>query len=94
MGEPVPELIQKLIIQNINLFKELTELPPKRTHDHRICLKSDSQPVNLRPYRYPYHYKTELEKHIKEMLDLGIIRHSQSPYASQTLLVRKKDGNL
>lgn len=94
MGEPVPEPIQKPILKNRDLFEELTELPPKRAHDHRICLKPNSQLVNLRTYRYLYHHTTELERQIKEMLDLGIIKHSQSPYASPTLMVGNKDGSL
>lgn len=50
--------------------------------------------MNLRSYHYPYHHKTELEKQVKEMLDLGIIRNNQSSYASSALLVGKKDGTL
>lgn len=84
--------IKKLLRRNIDLFKDPSELPPRRNHDHRIILKLEAQPVNLRPYRYPYHPKAELEKQVKEMLDLGIIRPSQSSYASPTLLVGKKDG--
>lgn len=50
--------------------------------------------MNLRPYHYPYYQKAELEKQVKEMMDLGIIMPSQSSYASPALLVGKKDGTL
>lgn len=89
IGDPM-----KLIRYNGDLFQELTNLPPKWTHDHKIFLKPDSQPVNLRPYQYPNHHKTELKNQVKEMLDLGIIRHSQRPYASPALLVGKRDDTL
>ena len=36
----------------------------------------------------------EVKAHIQEMLDLGAIRHSNSPWASAIVLVRKKDGRL
>ena len=36
----------------------------------------------------------EVKAHLKEMLDLGAIRHSNSPWTSAIGLVRKKDGKL
>ncbi|KAF5477121.1 hypothetical protein F2P56_003793 [Juglans regia] len=36
--------------------------------------------------------KDEIEKIIKELLESGVIRPSQSPYSSHVLLVRKADG--
>ena len=36
----------------------------------------------------------EVKAHLKEVLDLGAIRHSNSPWASAIVLVRKKDGKL
>ena len=35
-----------------------------------------------------------MRSHLKEMLDLGAIRKSQSPWSSPIVLVRKKDGKL
>ena len=58
---------------------------------HKIELTSD-QPVCSKPYPVPFKLQEELRGHIKEMLNLGIIRRSDSAYASPIVLVRKKDG--
>ena len=46
-----------------------------------------------RPYRYHYFQKTEIEKIIRELLEVGSIRPSQSPFSSPILLVREADGS-
>jgi hypothetical protein len=68
-------------------------LPPKRAHDHRILLKPDTQPVAVRPYRYPTTHKDELERQCAAMIDQGIVRRSDSPFSSPVLLVKKPDGS-
>ena len=47
--------------------------------------------VKIRPYRYPTMQKDEIEKLVAEMKSTGIIRDSNSPFASLVMLVRKKD---
>ncbi|XP_024955869.1 uncharacterized protein LOC112498643 [Citrus sinensis] len=75
-----------------NLFLPPTALPPHRTIDHKIHLLPNTTPVNVRQYRYPHFQKNEMEKLIREMLEQGIIRPSQSPFSSPVLLVKKNDG--
>lgn len=67
-------------------------LPPPRSQYHYIHLLPDSQPVNVRPYRYPLYQKEVITQMIHEMLCEGIIHPSMSPFSSPVLLVRKKDG--
>ena len=44
--------------------------------------------------RIPPHQYEEVHKHLDEMLRMGAIRRSNSPWASAVVLVRKKDGAL
>lgn len=46
------------------------------------------------PYQHPRHFKEEIEKTIKELLSMGHIRPSSSPFASSVVLVKKKDGTM
>ena len=55
---------------------------------------NDPIPFRERYRRIPPHQYDEVKKHLKEMLEIGAIRKSQSPWASAVVLVRKKDGAL
>ncbi|GJZ05358.1 transposon ty3-G gag-pol polyprotein [Tanacetum coccineum] len=77
--------------QNLKII--LTSLPPNRTHDHKISLKTGTQPINVRPYRHPPTQKDAIEVMVKELLDAGVIRHSQSSFAAPIVMVKKKDGS-
>ena len=88
-----PEL-QVLLEQYADLFQKPSSLPPTRPFDHSIHLIPGAQPVNVRPHTYSPAQKDEIEKQLQKMLKSGIIKFSDSPYASPVLLVRKNDGSL
>ena len=60
---------------------------------HEIKL-NDYTPFKERYRRIPPHQYEGVKKHLKEMLEIGAIRKSNSPWASTVILVRKKDGSL
>ena len=60
---------------------------------HRIKL-IDETPFRERYRRIPPHQFDEVKEHLKNMLEVGAIRKSSSPWASAVVLVRKKDGSL
>ncbi|XP_043212021.1 uncharacterized protein LOC122376289 [Amphibalanus amphitrite] len=67
---------------------------PGRTKliEHRIEVTSP-QPIRCKPYPLPYSMRESLREDIRNMLDMGVIRQSRSPYAAPVVLVRKKDGS-
>jgi hypothetical protein len=91
-----PELlgpISSILQEYEDIFREPKGLPPARSHDHSITIQPGVQPVSVRPYRYPYYQKEEIEKIVNELLESGVIRHSHSPFSSPVLLVHKADGS-
>ena len=60
--------------------------------EHKIEMVTDD-PVRVKPYPIPYSLREELKQDIEQMLDMGVIRKSDSPYSSPIVIVRKKDGS-
>ncbi|XP_019157662.1 PREDICTED: uncharacterized protein LOC109154292 [Ipomoea nil] len=87
----IPTEATDLIHAFEHIFRTPHTLPPHRMLNHKIHLLPGSKPMNVRPYRYPYFQKSEMEKLVKEMLEQGTIRPSQSPFSSLVVLVKKKD---
>ena len=85
--------IDTLITKYASLFQPLTNLPPSQPTDHTINLLPNSTPVNVRPYKYPYFQKKEIEEQVATMLARGFIQPSSNPFSSPVLLVKKKDGS-
>ena len=87
-----PDLAVKVVLtQYSGVFEMPNSLPPLRNKQRQIVLKENSEPVSVRPYRYPQIQKEEIEKLVDEMLQAGIIQPCQSPFSNPVLLV-KKDG--
>ncbi|KAI3742689.1 hypothetical protein L1987_60382 [Smallanthus sonchifolius] len=87
-----PADLEAVLTKFAAVFTAPLGLPPTRSQDHHIDLIPASNPVSVRPYRYPHFQKQEIERLVQEMLHQGIIRPSTSAFSSPVLLVRKKDG--
>lgn len=55
-------------------------------------MKPGTGSADIRPYRYPHFQKQTIEKLVNEMIQTGIIQHSNNAFSSPVLLLRKKDG--
>jgi hypothetical protein len=71
-----------------------TRRPPKRGFENVIELEEGSKPMITTPYRHLNRFKDKIKKAIKELLEMGHIRTSSSPFTYFVVLVKKKDGTM
>ena len=82
--------VRKLLEEYQHLFAlNLKELGKTSLVQHEIKL-NDKTPFKERYRRIPPHQYEEVRKHLQEMLDIGAIHRSTSPWASPVVLLRKK----
>ncbi|GKF30895.1 glycoside hydrolase, catalytic domain-containing protein, partial [Tanacetum coccineum] len=68
----VPEL--SVVVEEFSdVFALSTELPPKRTHDHRIPLLEGVPPEYIRPYRHPPIQKDAIKAMLIDELHAAVI---------------------
>jgi hypothetical protein len=85
------DCMEELLSSFSDLFQDPQGLPPSRHQDHHIRLLAGTEPVAVRPYRYPQLLKDEIEHQCDQMLAQGIIRECTSAFSSPVLLVKKAD---
>ncbi|KAL6350705.1 hypothetical protein AAG906_028162 [Vitis piasezkii] len=90
-NEELSSDMQALLEEYSDVFV-IYHLSPRREIDHKIPLKDGTEAINVRPYRYAYFQKTEIENQVQDMLNARLIRPSTSPFSSPVLLVKKKDA--
>jgi hypothetical protein len=74
-------------------LEELPRMPPERELEFTIDLKPGTEPIARMPYRMSTPELQELRMQLKELLDLGLIRPSVSPWGAPIIFIRKKDGS-
>ena len=85
----------KNLIIDYGLLFALKDLDLGKTDKVKHSIKlTDNTPFKERYRRIPPHQYEEVKQHLKEMLEIGAISESKSPWASAVVLVRKKDGSL
>lgn len=92
-GTPAPG-VQKLLAAYADVFQDLQGLPPEREVVHSIPLLEGSRLPHKRMYRLSPREKEEVEKQVKQLLEMGLIRPSASPFGAPVLFVDKPDGSL
>ncbi|KAE8729756.1 cytochrome P450 78A7-like [Hibiscus syriacus] len=94
--DDLPPIIREVLEENKDVMPpELpNKLPPRREVDHKIELEPGTKPPALAPYRMAPPELEELRRELKELVDMGIIRHSKAPYGEPVLFQKKHDGSL
>nr|GEU81047.1 retrotransposon-related protein [Tanacetum cinerariifolium] len=90
--QPNPQ-IQTLLNAFPLVFETPKKLPPIRSHDNTIPLLPDTTPINIRSYKLPPNQKDAIELMVKELMEVGLIRDSQSSFSSPIVMVKKKYGS-
>ena len=95
LGEAaVPKEIKLIIEDFIHVFPDKLPLglPTIRGIEHQIHLMPGAVLPNKPAYRTNPKEVEELQRQVKELLDIGFLRESLSPCVVPTLLVPKQDG--
>lgn len=84
------------LVEMLNEFREcfalnLNELGCAKSAKMSIRLEND-RPSTYTPYRMSHSEKQTVDDMTQELLQNNIIRHSDSPYSSPILLVKKENG--
>ena len=87
-------MVRECIIKYNHIFA-VDDLELGKTDLVKHVIKLDNYvPFKERYRRIPQHQYEEVRKRLNEMLEIGAIWKSNSPWASAVVLVRKKDGSL
>ncbi|GFT34018.1 uncharacterized protein K02A2.6-like [Trichonephila clavipes] len=80
---------------SVNFSMQQIEMPNKiKTTDTELSITvTDDKPIYHSPRRLPFTERDIVDKQIDEWTQNGIIEPCSSAYASQVLVVRKKDGS-
>jgi len=88
----IPPDLQPLLDQYQDVFSDPKGLPPDRPIKHTIPLDPAASPPSRMPYRMNPKELEELKRQLTELIELGFIQPSTSPYASPVILVPKPNG--
>ena len=85
---------KKLINDNDDLFAK-HDYDIGRTDYLKARIKlNDETPIRKKPYPVPLALREAVDKQIKDLVENGIIRESNSPWAFPIIVVKKKNGKL
>ncbi|CAM4586126.1 unnamed protein product [Caretta caretta] len=91
LGRMQRQQIQELCTSYAPTFSATPGLTERAYHSIDT---GNAHPIRVQPYRVSPQAKTAIEQEIQDMLQMGVIRPSESAWASQVVLVPKPDGEI
>ena len=91
LSEPQKLQVKKLLQEYADVFSGNPNVMNAAIHQIDT---GDSSPIRCSPYKVPQRLESEVNKGIDKMLELGIIRPSNSPWASPVVFVPNPDGTI
>ena len=91
-----PDLdLPRVVCEYVDVFPdELPGLPPHREVDFGVELHPGISPISMTPHRMAPVELQELRVQLKELVDMGVIRPSTSPWGASVLVAKKKGKTL
>lgn len=87
--------VQRCLTNMYNQYVHSRETCEKLESKVEMSIKvKNSNPVRYRPRRLAYFEKLKLQEILDDFMKQGIIRPSNSPYASPIVLIRKRSGDI
>ena len=92
----VPSVVEQAKLDDVlKEYSDVLSPEPGRTDALKLNINTGEHgPVRNHPYRIPPRWKEEVRVQIDKLLELGIIRPSDSPWSSSIVTVGKKDGGV
>ena len=90
----LPECPKASFLAIVEEYQDLFWTNPGLTDQACHFIPTTRNPVRVPPRRIPAQYRKEVDKQLEEMLQLGIITESNSPWMAPAVYVRKKSGEL
>lgn len=91
LSEVQAEEVRGLLQEFEGIF---SDLPGKTTFTECALRLTSNEPIHIPQYPIPFSLRESVEKEVQEMLRMGIIEKSKSPYHAPIVVVKKPDQTL
>ena len=94
MNDERKEILKELLKKYKNLFEyDKEKLGKIKVAKHEIIIEEGQKPISQRRYKETEEKCRFIKKEVEQLLKMGKIRESKSPWASPVVLAKKKDAD-